>query len=221
MAIYTPHGLRINLPWEIAFGLISRLGSTGSAIKVLKTTEGIELSAFAFSFLAAIICFILKVSPVWTGLVVYGTHLLLTTLVVFGVFIIPGQVRLGIIYRARPIPGFNTIVLIALGLLLTQWQSLLAAIVARILGFFTTSLLDTLRSRRNLKFSGWWLGSAERNFLSAYRINAWRQGITDCPDLSDSELLVDSWRPTLENLAETHPDLVSKFDSVCYGKDLG
>ncbi len=72
MPIYTPRGLKVRLSIDYAFALMARLHPGVNAFQVLKTTEGIESLPQSFAFLAALFCFVLKLTPSQIGVVVFA-----------------------------------------------------------------------------------------------------------------------------------------------------
>ena len=92
MAIFTPRGLKIRLPFDYAFALIARLYPKVDAFEVLKTTEGLKLIPSLITFITGFVCFYLRLPVFEIGLYVFIASIAGFLMTFFGLFIIPGIV---------------------------------------------------------------------------------------------------------------------------------
>jgi hypothetical protein len=63
-AIFTPRGLHVRLPTDVAFGLLAQLRPKVRPAEVLATTEAIEFTPTALSKLLSLLGFLLDLPPV-------------------------------------------------------------------------------------------------------------------------------------------------------------
>ncbi|MEI6455439.1 MAG: hypothetical protein WCO93_04050 [bacterium] len=132
MAIFTPRGLKIRLPIEVAFTYIARLYPKYTAFQVLKTTEGIESLPSFFGFFTGLYVFIGQFSPTNIAVVVGLATLLAGIISAGGLFsLIPYITPLftGLSYLKGF--GFFTGAIIILGLLIVGWKGTLFYFIGR------------------------------------------------------------------------------------------
>ena len=211
MAIYTPRGLKIRISVPYAFGLMARLSPKVSPFRILKTTEGIDSVPSMLAFFAGLVAFAMRLSPIEIGLLVAGAHLFGNLLNMFGLFVIPGLVRLGTFYSNLAGYGVFLIVLLAVGFVMVGWQGLLAFLVGRLVSGLTSCVLECWRAGRYHKLGGYPFSPSEINFFNAYRLHASRVNVTTDIDLDDSELEEEHWGPTFEQFASEWPTVVRRF----------
>lgn len=211
MAIYTPRGLKIRIAVPYAFGLIARLYPKVSAFKVLKTTEGIESLTSIATFIAAIICFIMKIDPLQIAVVVSITYIVSVLLNTFGLFIIPGQVAIGTLYSYISGYGLLIIVIAIVGYFTTGWQGVLAYFIGKFSGWIVARAIEIIETKRYFKLTGFAFTASERCFFNAYRLHAAKHGITKDINLSAEEEKEENWRPSFEDLAQQWPEVVARF----------
>ncbi|MHB8773430.1 MAG: hypothetical protein ACYC7J_20760, partial [Syntrophales bacterium] len=154
MPIYTPRGLKIRLSVDYAFGLIGRLYPKVDAFRVLKTTEGIESLPTLFTFVVGLYCFIADVQPTNTAVAVFAAYLVASIMNLRGLYIIPGVVSLGTLYSYVSGFGILLIVLLIVGLITAGWQSVLAFLVGKALGWGVNLILEFWDTKRAFRLSG-------------------------------------------------------------------
>lgn len=76
MAIYTPRGLKIRLPIDYSFALMTRLYPRITPFKFLKVTEALELLPAAWASIAAVLAFLTLKSPYTVCAVVAGVQVI-------------------------------------------------------------------------------------------------------------------------------------------------
>ena len=211
MAIYTPRGLKIRIAVPYAFGLIARLYPKVSAFKVLKTTEGIESLTSIAIFIAAIICFIMKIDPLQIAVVISITYIVSVLLNTFGLFIIPGQVAIGTLYSYISGYGLLLVGIVIIGYLFTGWQGVLAYFVGNFTGWVVARAIEVIETKRYFKLTGFAFTSSERCFFNAYRLHAAKHGITTDINLSEEEEKEENWRGAFEDLSSQWPQVVERF----------
>ncbi len=211
MAIYTPRGLKIRIAVPYAFGLIARLYPKVSAFKVLKTTEGIESLTSIATFIAAIICFIMKIDPLQIAVVISITYIVSVLLNTFGLFVIPGQVAIGTLYSYISGYGLLLIGIVIIGYLSTGWKGVLAYFVGTFIGWIVARAIELIETKRYFKLTGFAFTASERCFINAYRLHAAKHGITTNINLSEEEEKEENWRPAFEDLETQWPNVVARF----------
>ncbi len=211
MPIYTPRGLKVRLSMDYAFALMARLYPKVSAFEVLKTTEGIESLPQAFAFIAALICFFLKLSPLQIGLIVFIVTFLFSLMTRYGFYVFPSIVKIGTIYSYLAGFGLLLIILCVVGFYLVGWRGVLAYFIARFLEGVIAKVLDVRETRMYLKEIGEPLTASERNFINAYRLHANRVGVTTDVSVEDEEREKENWESTFMDLAMKYPEVVARF----------
>lgn len=211
MAIFTPRGLKVRLPVDYSFALMQRLYPSVDAFKVLQTTEGFELLANSMSFLAAILCFLNRVSPVTTAGVVAAVH-------VFGHFMcisgLPADaffLRLSIMFSVLHGYGIHLITLGLVGFFFVGWQGLAAYLAGRVIAGVLNGIINHFNEKRIERQVGTYVTMSEVNFLNAYMYHARRKKKSLDLSVSDEELEESHWQPVFMDLATKWPQVVARF----------
>jgi hypothetical protein len=206
-AIFTPRGLHVRLPTQVAFGLMAQLRPKVRPAQVLATTEAIEFTPTATSKVLALVGFVLQLPPpVILGLCALG-RVVPDLLALAGVIHGPRWTALGRLYR--PLAGRGGLTLIgvtAAGALIAGPIAALAFLVGTLVGGTVNMLVDFLLLRRidpNLKQP---LSSTERFFLQALQEHA--AGSGQALDLEQAPVTAKdgAWRAALADYALEHPE---------------
>lgn len=145
MAIFTPRGLKIRLPLDYAFALIARLYPKVDAFKVLKTTEGLEAIPSLITFTTGLICFYLRLPLFEIGLYVFIASMAGFLITSFGLYIIPGLVRLGTFYSYISGFGILLVLLAVYGFITIGWQSVVVFFVVKFLAGIIKMAIEWIR----------------------------------------------------------------------------
>jgi hypothetical protein len=213
MAIYTPRGLRIRIAVPYAFGLMARLYPMVSPFRILKTTEGIEYLPSMLAFASGIIVFIIKLSPLYIGLVVGGAQFVGVLINLFGFYLIPGLIPLATLFSYFAGYGIFFITILVVGFIFTGWQGVLAYLIGKLVAALVSQVLQFWQTSRYYKMIGHAFTTSEVHFFNAYRLHASQVGITTDVDLSDKEMEENHWGPTFEAFAIEWPQVVQRFTS--------
>ena len=206
-AIFSPRGLHVRLPTQVAFGLMAQLRPKVRPAEVLATTEAIEFTPTATSKLLALVGFALQLPPpVILALSALG-RVVPDLLALGGVIHGPGWTALGRLYR--PLAGRGGLTLIAvaaLGALIAGPIAAMAFLVGTLVGGTVNMLVDFLLLRRidpRLKQP---LSSTERFFLQALQEHA--AGSGQALDLEQAPVTAEdgAWRAALADYAQEHPE---------------
>lgn len=213
MAIYTPRGLKIRLPVDLAFTYIARLYPRYSAFQVLKTTEGIELLPSLFAFFMGLWVFLNHLSPTYIAINVGFATLFAGLIRAYGLFhLIPFMTPFftGLSY----IKGFGlfTITIIIVGLLVVGWQGVLFYFIGRYIAGAINGIIDIYQMKRIFKKTGFPLTASERNFFNAYRLHASRIGVTVNLEIEDGEIESGKWKLPFTILQLKWPEVVARFN---------
>ena len=205
MAIYTPKGLKVRLSVGYAFALIARLSPDVDACVVLKTTEGIEFVPSVTSLVTGLICFALKVEPLYIGVCVLAAHLLACLSNIKGAYVVPGLVELSTWYSY--ITGYGVFLAgaAAVGYWLVGWPGVAAFFAGKLVGWGTGQFMEIQEVKRLHRKSGLVITASERHFLNAYRIHASKLGRTTNVNVSKEELQRESWGPAFDDFAVKWP----------------
>lgn len=209
MAIFTPRGLKIRLPFEYAFTLVARLYPKVDAFKILKTTEGLELIPSLITFATGLICFYLRLSLFEIGLYVFIASIIGFLITFFGLYIISMLGRLGTFYSYISGFGVLLILLIVYGFITVGWQGVIVFFVAKFLAGIIKIPIETKLMKQHGELG--FLTLSEEHFFNAYRINAKRLGKTIDITVSNEELEEENWKPVFEDLATKWPEVVRRF----------
>ena len=211
MAIFTPRGLKIRLETSFAFALMSRLYPKVTAFRILKTTEGIDILPNAVAFAVTIICFFSNVEPINLFYYVIASHMIVHIILILGLFVIPGLISYGTLFSYISGFGIYLIIIIAVGLIYSSWKSVVAYFVARIFCWVIDWVIEYFEAKRMVKYLGYPLGLAERNFFNAYRLHANRIGASIDLEVTDDELKEEYYSKSLNQLAYEYPNVVARF----------
>jgi len=211
MAIYTPRGLKIRLSVDYAFPLIARLYPKVDAFRVLKTTEGIESLPTMAAFLTGLYCFLSRVEPINTGIATFIAYLVAAIINLRGFYFIPGLVVLGTLYSY--VSGFGILLTLLgiVGFFVAGWQSVVAFFVAKFLAWGVAQIVEFVDTKRMFKLSGFPFTASERHFFNAYRLHAFRIGVTTDIDISEEEAKEENWKEPFMDLASKWPQVVARF----------
>lgn len=131
MAIYTPRGLKIRLPIDYSFALMTRLYPRITPFKFLKVTEALELLPAAWASIAAVLAFFTLKSPYTVCAVVAGVQIIAHVMRMSALpipRIVTGPAN---IYSYGSGYGIFLILICALGYLKLGWQGVAAFLVVR------------------------------------------------------------------------------------------
>lgn len=211
MPIYTQRGLKIRIAVPYAFGLMARLHPKVTPFRVLKTTEGIERLPGMLAFIAGMIAFFLRISPIQIALVVAAGEFTGMLINACGIYILPGLVGLGTLYSYISGYGIYLIAVTIAGSVLGGWQSVAAFFVGKVISYIIWLVVESWRVRRSEKLTGHPFTGSEMSFFNAYRLHASRTGTSTDICLTDEELEEDRWRTTFERFAMEWPEVVQRF----------
>ncbi|MDD5456432.1 MAG: hypothetical protein PHV30_05300 [Candidatus Margulisbacteria bacterium] len=210
MAIFTPRGLKIRLPVNEVFALISRLYPKVNAFEVLKTTEGMESIPSLITYIIGLICFYLRLSIIEIGFYVFFASIIgfLLTPVIYK---ISGLVRLGTVYSY--ISGFGLLLftIIVSGFITVGWQGLAVFFLAKFLSEIIEMASEGIQTKLSNSKNNRILTGSEISFFNAYRLHAIRLGVTTDTYVSKDELIKESWLPVYEDLVKKWPKIVERF----------
>ncbi|MHC4878702.1 MAG: hypothetical protein ACYTGL_19815 [Planctomycetota bacterium] len=196
MTIFTPRGLKVCLPVEYAFALMSRLHPRVHPIEVLTTAEGIDTVPAFLATSASIVAFLANLSPEYvavSGIAASIAGLVLThfRLVLF----VPGLVSLATLFSYLPGLGITTAMAAGFGYWMRGWQVAVAVIAARIVGIVICNLLEVLLIRVPIDDVGVPMTESEINFLTAYIGHAMWAGAELDLSVVEDELEESNWAP--------------------------
>lgn len=209
MAIFTPRGLKIRLPFNYAFTLVARLYPKVDAFKILKTTEGLESIPSLITFATGLVCFYLRLSLFEIGLYVFIASIIGFLITFFGLYIISILDRLGTFYSYISGFGILLILLIVYGFITVGWQGVIIFFVAKFLAGIVKMPVEAKLMKQHGELG--FLTLSEEHFFNAYRIHAKRLGKTIDIAVSNEELEEENWKPVFEDLATKWPEVVKRF----------
>ena len=211
MAIFTPRGLKVRLPVDYSFALMQRIYPSVDAFKVLRTTEGFELLPNSMSFIAAIICFLNQLDPIWTAGIVAAVH-------VFGYFMcisgLPADalfLRLSTVFSVIHGYGLYLVALGLVGYFVAGWQGLAGYVAGRIIAAVVNGIIGHFNGNRIQRQVGTYVTMSEVNFFNAYTYHARRKKKSLDLSVSDEELDESNWQPVFMDLAAKWPQIVARF----------
>ncbi len=211
MAIFTPSGLKIRLEIPFAFALMSRLYPKVPAFKILKTTEEIAILPNSIAFAVTIVCLVSNVEPIYIIFNVIIFHIITHIILMFGLFIFPGLVIYGKLFNFVWHFGIYYIIIIAVGLIYSSWQGVVAYFIARLFCVLIDFVIGYFYAKRGIKHLGYPLGLSERDFFSAYCYHASRIGASTDLEVTDFELRKEFYSKSLNQLAREYPKVVARF----------
>lgn len=211
MAIFTPRGLKIRLPFDYAFALIARLYPFIDAFKFLKTVEGLALIPSMITFTTGLICFYLKLSVFEIGLYIFIASSIGPLLSLFGIYVIPGLERLGTFYSYISGFGILLILLSVYGYLTVGLLGVVAFFVAKFIAGIVKMAIETILIKIIYAKTELSITLSEIHFFNAYILYAKKLGITTDISVSEEELKKENWMPIFEDLAIKWPEVVSRF----------
>ncbi len=196
MTIFTPRGLKICLPVDYAFALMSRLYPPVHPIKVLISAEGIDAVPAFLATATSIVSFWADLSPQTVALATAAasiTGLLLThfRLVAF----VPCLVRSATLFSYLPGFGITMALTAGLGYWMCGWQVAAAFVVGRFVGTASCFVLEFLLPRVRVDNVDMVLSESEINFLNAYLGHAIRAGVGLNLSVEEDELEESNWGP--------------------------
>ena len=203
-AIFTPRGLHVRLPPDVAFGLMAQLQPKVRHSAVLATTEAIEFTPTALSKLIALLGFAFQLAPIPLAVLCAAGRVLPDLLALAS----PGTAAtISIVGRGyRPVAGhgLSLVVVAAIGALVAGPGAAAGFLVGTGVGGAVNMLVDFLLMRRVDPTFGQPLSSTERYFLEALRLHAERSGqrLEVAPDAVRQG---DAWRAALDDYAQEHP----------------
>lgn len=211
MAVYTPRGLKIRLPVDYTFALLTRLYPQVDAFRVLKTTEGIDCIPPLLAFCAGLICFASHAHPFYIAVAVVISSSLGTLLTCRGLFIVPGLVALGTMYSYLAGYGIYFVTLLVVGYFTVGLWGIAAYFIARGLGLLIQQVIEFAEVKAAYDATGIPVTASERHFLNAYRLHAVRAGETRDVEVTEEELDERHWAPVFRDLCYKWPAVVQRF----------
>lgn len=211
MAIFTPRGLKIRLPFDYAFALMARLYPEVSVFKILKTTEGIEFISSLLMFVTSIVCFYFRMSLFSISLYVFIASIIGFLISSLGIFVIPGLVRLATFYSYLSGYGIYLVFIIFYGFTRVGWQGVAAYFIAQILAGIVKMVLEAKQMKKIHSGTGIAFTTSEKNFVNAYRLHADKLGKTTNTTVSDEELKEENWMPVFKDFATKWPEIARRF----------
>jgi hypothetical protein len=200
-AIFTPRGLHIRLPPELAFGLMAQLRPRVRPAEVLATVEAIEFTPTALSKLLGLACFLVQPGPMATAAIVCAGRVLPNLLALSAPDALTGLARIGRWYRPIAGHGISLIVVAIAGLLLAGPVTAAGFVIGTGVGGALNMLVDFALMRRADARLNRPLSSTERFFLTALRRHAAAE-----PDLRPEAVEPEAWRAALDDYAAACPE---------------
>lgn len=211
MAIYTPRGLKIRLPIDYGFALMTRLYPRITPFKFLKVTEALELLPAAWASIAAVLAFLTLKSPYTICAVIVGVQIIahvmrMSALPIPRIFTDPANV-----YSYGSGYGMFLILICALGYFKLSWQGVAAFLVARAAAGLVNGIIAWVHQFGIHRKTGLAVTTSEIVFLNTYTQLARRFGVEMDLSVKDDELKEENWRGTLNQLAMEWPEVVARF----------
>lgn len=205
-AIFTPRGIKVRLPTDVAFGLMAQLRPAVRPTAVLETVEAIELTPTAASKLVALLCFLFQLPPIPTAVACCLARVVPNLASLAGFTSDPGLNTIGRWYR--PIAGraISLVIVAVIGILIAGPIVAAAFVIGTSVGGAINMLIDFLLMRRMDPVLAQPLSSSERGFLQALQWHAARTGRSfrlDQPTLDAAK--GEAWREALADYAADHP----------------
>lgn len=223
--IVTPRKLKIDLPLGYAFALIARVYPKVDAFQFLKRIEGIQKTHSLAGFLIGVVCFVLNLNPWAIAAWTFGITFAFFLLRYWGIFFIPGLVRISTYYSYATGFGLFTIALIAFGIFRTGIWGVLAYIIARLLVEGLTMLLDSRAGKKlGIKMgtdpiiadSGSMFIAPIKDFVNTYRFFAYKYGLTMDVDVSEDEQRFENWQDAWNDFVDKWPEIAARYDENPY-----
>lgn len=183
---FTPGGLKIRIPLEVAFSFIARLHPDRKGIDVLRTTDGLDKFPSFFTDIVVLVLLFYQFDlwPVVIGAVL--STLVFTLMVVFGIFtsisnliwrlhrVMPDIVRLAVVFcLSFLIQGID-------GLKIT----LAALLIAFVIGELVTQIFIAMIFKMTI---------SELEFFQAFKYHAQKIGIHLIDQPTDEEIESGKW----------------------------
>lgn len=206
-AIFTPRGLHVRLPTQVAFGLMAQLRPAVRPAEVLATTEAIELTPTALSKLLALAAFLLQLPPVAVAAVTAFGRIAPNLLALAGVARSPAWALPGRLYRPLAGYGLTLLAVAVAGTLIAGPLPAVGFLVGTLVGGLVNMLVDFLLMRRADTRLKQPLSSTERFFLQALELHAARSGQPlDLARAPTTATEGEAWRAALADYAAEHPE---------------
>jgi hypothetical protein len=211
MAIYTPRGLKVRLPLDWAFALTARLQPRIDAFTVLKTTEALECTAGAATFIVGMTCFAFRTPPIATGVAVATTAMLIHTLDRRRWIVLAPLIPLARVYSYVSGYGILVLALSFVGYVRSGWLGIAAFFAGKgtvaVLNYF----VEFAWMKRAFAKTEIVLTASERHFFNAYRWHALKVGASGDVNVTAEELHPSNWQPALTLLTLKWPAVVRRF----------
>lgn len=211
MPIYTPRGLKIRLPLNYSFALMTRLYPEVTPFKFLKVAEALELLPAAWASIVAVVAFLAVQSPLYIAIIIAAVQIVMHV-VRLSAFPIP-TVLTGpaYIYSFGSGYGVFLILICVLGYFLSGWQGVAAFLIARAGAGLLNGIIASLHQSRIHRSTGLAVTTSEIVFLNAYSQLARKFGCEMDLSVTDDELKEGNWKETFEQLASEWPEVVARF----------
>lgn len=200
-AIFTPRGLHVRLPPELAFGLMARLRPRVRPAEVLATVEAIEFTPTALSKLLGFLCFLVQPGAIVTAVVACAGRVLPNLLALAAPDALPGLYRVGRWYRPIAGHGISLVVVTIAGVLIAGPVTAAGFVIGTAIGGALNMLVDFVLMRRVDARLGRPLSSTERFFLEALRRHG--GGALELQAVASEP---EAWRAALDDYAAAFPD---------------
>jgi hypothetical protein len=212
MAIYTPTGLKINIPVNQAFGLMARVFPRVSSFTFLKKVEGMFFMPSLCAFTVTIVLLYQSFPLVYVSIAVFLIYLFIAYLSIFGMYLFPGLLSISTCYSYLGAYSISTITEIAVCIIIAGWKGGLAFTSAKFLAWLVRILLlENLAQKFALYKYKEELGTPEIFFIYAYKIYARKLGISSDIELSQEELKDENWKPVFAHFAKNWPNVAERI----------
>lgn len=211
MAIYTPRGLKIRLPIDYSFALMTRLYPRITPFKFLKVTEALELLPAVWASIAAVLAFLILESPYSICAVIAGVQIIahvmrMSALPIPRIFTGPAN-----IYSYVSGYGIFMILICALGYFQLGWEGVAAFLIARAAAGCVNVVIAWVHQSGIHRKTGLAVTTSEIVFLNTYTQLARRFNVEMDLSVNDDELKEENWSGTLNQLATEWPEVVARF----------
>lgn len=190
MEVFTPRGLKLQLPTPYTFALMARLYPRVDAFRVLRMTEAVENLANLATLLSGAVAFSLRLEPFEIGALVFVGVSIAQVVHLVGLFVPPIPLLLPVsrLYGYVSGYGFLLVGVLIFGVFTCGWVGVMGFVVGRVACGAIFGIFGGIVSR------------SERSFFHAYRLEAKRLGASTDLTVHETELAPANWEPVLEDL---------------------
>lgn len=213
METYTPRGLKIRIPVQYSFSLMSRLFPTVTPFTVLKTTEGIDLLSNLLAVIATIII-IFKFpneSLIYKAIGILAAYYIGYLMQITGIFFIPYIIRLSELYSYINGFGIVTVILGICGYFKMGLSDTIIIIILLFVPHITDWIIDMARAIWCKAKDRPYLTMSELDFLNAYKMHAAAIGANVDTFVSEEEMQSGEWKKPYAWLQINWPQITNKM----------